>query len=60
MNLPFTHVEIPLIGAFSGFMGDAISEGRLFSIADAVSDYQENKIDVTDTTCEYCAVGCRF
>jgi formate dehydrogenase major subunit len=50
---PFEH-------KFSGFMGDAISEGRLFSIADAVSDYQENKIDVTDTTCEYCAVGCRF
>jgi formate dehydrogenase major subunit len=50
---PFEH-------KFSGFMGDAISEGRLFSIADAVADYQENKIDVTDTTCEYCAVGCRF
>jgi formate dehydrogenase major subunit len=50
---PFEH-------KFSGFMGDAISEGRLFSIADAVSDYQENDIDVTDTTCEYCAVGCRF
>jgi formate dehydrogenase major subunit len=50
---PFEH-------KFSDFMGDAISEGRLFSIADAVSDYQENKIDVTDTTCEYCAVGCRF
>ncbi|MFC7192368.1 formate dehydrogenase subunit alpha [Halocatena marina] len=44
----------------SGFMGNAISEGRLFSIADAVGDYQLNKIDVTDTTCEYCAVGCRF
>lgn len=50
---PFEH-------KFSGFMGDAISEGRLFSLADAVSDYQENEIDVTDTTCEYCAVGCRF
>ena len=50
---PFEH-------KFSGFMGDAMSEGRLFSIADAVSDYQENDIDVTDTTCEYCAVGCRF
>ncbi len=50
---PFEH-------KFSGFMGDAISEGRLFSIADAVGDYQKNKIDVTDTTCEYCAVGCRF
>jgi formate dehydrogenase major subunit len=50
---PFEH-------EFSDFMGDAISEGRLFSIADAVADYQENDIDVTDTTCEYCAVGCRF
>ncbi|RJT03315.1 formate dehydrogenase subunit alpha [Halococcus sp. IIIV-5B] len=50
---PFEH-------AVSGFMGNAVSEGRLFSIADAVADYQENDIDVTDTTCEYCAVGCRF
>ena len=50
---PFEH-------AVSGFMGDAMSEGRLFSVADAVADYQENEIDVTDTTCEYCAVGCRF
>ncbi len=50
---PFEH-------EFSDFMGDAISEGRLFSIADAVGDYQKNDIDVTDTTCEYCAVGCRF
>ncbi|UPM45163.1 formate dehydrogenase subunit alpha [Halocatena salina] len=50
---PFEH-------EFSGFMGNAISEGRLFSLADAVSDYQLNDIDVTDTTCEYCAVGCRF
>lgn len=50
---PFEH-------GVSGVMGNAISEGRLFSIADAVGDYQRNDIDVTDTTCEYCAVGCRF
>ena len=50
---PFEH-------KFSDFAGNAMSEGRLFSIADAVADYEENKIDVTDTTCEYCAVGCRF
>jgi formate dehydrogenase major subunit len=50
---PFEH-------KFSDFMGSAISEGRLFSIADAVGDYQKNDIEVTDTTCEYCAVGCRF
>jgi formate dehydrogenase major subunit len=50
---PFEH-------GFSDFAGDAMSEGRLFTIADAVGDYRKNDIDVTDTTCEYCAVGCRF
>jgi formate dehydrogenase major subunit len=37
-----------------------MSEGQLFTVADALSDHQLNKIDVTDTTCGYCAVGCRF
>ncbi|PSP88340.1 formate dehydrogenase subunit alpha [Halobacteriales archaeon QS_4_69_34] len=50
---PFEHTV-------SDFAGSAMSEGRLFSIADTVADYRENDIDVTDTTCEYCAVGCRF
>ncbi|WP_135305939.1 formate dehydrogenase subunit alpha [Haloarcula amylovorans] len=54
------HVVRPFEHAVSGFAGNAISEGRLFSVADAVSDYQLNEIDVTDTTCEFCAVGCRF
>ena len=50
---PFEH-------GFSDFAGNAMSEGRLFSIANAVGDYRKTDIDVTDTTCEYCAVGCRF
>jgi formate dehydrogenase major subunit len=53
-------VTRPIEHAVSGFAGDAMSEGRLFTVADAVADYRENDIDVTDTTCEYCAVGCRF
>lgn len=37
-----------------------MSEGQLFDVADALSDHQLDQIDVTDTTCGYCAVGCRF
>ena len=50
----------PVEHRVSGFAGDAMSEGRLFAVADALSDYQLDQMDVTDTTCEYCAVGCRF
>ncbi|MFB6127472.1 MAG: formate dehydrogenase subunit alpha [Halolamina sp.] len=35
-------------------------EGRLFDVADKVSDYRLNKIDTAETTCGFCAVGCRF
>ena len=37
-----------------------LPEGRLFDIADAVSDYRLGKIDKQETTCGFCAVGCRF
>ena len=37
-----------------------LPEGRLFQIADAVSDYRLDKIDKQETTCGFCAVGCRF
>ena len=37
-----------------------IPEGRLFDIAEAVSDYRLGKVDKAETTCGFCAVGCRF
>lgn len=46
--------------AVSGFAADAFTEGRLFDMADAISDYRLDEVNVTDTTCTYCAVGCRF
>ncbi|EMA45078.1 formate dehydrogenase subunit alpha [Halococcus saccharolyticus] len=46
--------------AVEGVAANTMSEGRLFDVADALSDYRLNEVDVTDTTCGYCAVGCRF
>jgi formate dehydrogenase major subunit len=46
--------------AVEGVAANTMSEGRLFDVADALSDYRLNDVDVTDTTCGYCAVGCRF
>jgi len=37
-----------------------LPEGRLFDIASGVSDYRLGKIDKEETTCGFCAVGCRF
>ncbi|MDJ1433777.1 formate dehydrogenase subunit alpha [Halostagnicola sp. A-GB9-2] len=37
-----------------------LPEGRLFDIASAVSGYRLGKIDKKETTCGFCAVGCRF
>lgn len=37
-----------------------LPEKYLFRIADAVSDYRLGKIDRAETTCGFCAVGCRF
>ncbi|MFB6222186.1 MAG: formate dehydrogenase subunit alpha [Haloarcula sp.] len=39
---------------------NTMPEGRLFDIADKVSDYRLSKIDKEETTCGFCAVGCRF
>lgn len=44
----------------SGFAANAFTEGRLFDMADRIADYRLSEVDVTDTTCSYCAVGCRF
>ncbi|MCO8255618.1 formate dehydrogenase subunit alpha [Haladaptatus sp. AB618] len=46
--------------AAESFAANTMSEGKLFETADAVSDYRLKDVDVTDTTCGYCAVGCRF
>ncbi|MDS0241445.1 MULTISPECIES: formate dehydrogenase subunit alpha [unclassified Haloferax] len=37
-----------------------LSEGRLFDVASLVSDYRLGKVDKAETTCGFCAVGCRF
>ncbi|MFC6767623.1 molybdopterin-dependent oxidoreductase, partial [Natrinema soli] len=39
---------------------NTIPEGRLFDIADFVSDARLSRIDTEETTCGFCAVGCRF
>ena len=39
---------------------NTLPEGYLFDIADAVSDYRLGRIDKQETTCGFCAVGCRF
>jgi formate dehydrogenase major subunit len=36
------------------------SEGILFGIAKRVGDARLDRLDRTETTCGYCAVGCRF
>ena len=36
------------------------SEGILFGIAKRVGDARLHRLDRTETTCGYCAVGCRF
>jgi formate dehydrogenase major subunit len=37
-----------------------LSEGLLFGIAKRVGDARLKRVDETETTCGYCAVGCRF
>jgi len=43
-----------------GVAAGSLSEGQLFRIAEAVGDRQLEELNVVDTTCGYCAVGCRF
>jgi formate dehydrogenase major subunit len=50
----------PLEHVAESVAANSMSEGRLFDVADALSDYRLSEVDVTDTTCGYCAVGCRF
>ncbi|MFC4440120.1 MULTISPECIES: formate dehydrogenase subunit alpha [Natrialbaceae] len=37
-----------------------LSEGQMFDIAEFVADHRLDDVDVTETTCGYCSVGCRF
>ena len=37
-----------------------VPEGRLFDIAETVADYRLDRIGREETTCGFCAVGCRF
>ncbi len=39
---------------------DTLPEGKLFEIAQAIGDKRLEELNVADTTCGYCAVGCRF
>ncbi|MDS0477318.1 formate dehydrogenase subunit alpha [Natrinema sp. 1APR25-10V2] len=39
---------------------NTLPEGRLFDIADFVSDVRLDRIETAETTCGFCAVGCRF
>ncbi|PSQ02293.1 formate dehydrogenase subunit alpha [Halobacteriales archaeon QS_4_69_31] len=43
-----------------GVAAESIPEGKLFEIAQSVGDRRLEELNVADTTCGYCAVGCRF
>ena len=43
-----------------GVAADTLSEGKLFEIAQSIGDKRLEELTVADTTCGYCAVGCRF
>src|SRR6056297_3321018 len=43
-----------------GTAADTLSEGKLFEIAQSIGDKRLEELNVADTTCGYCAVGCRF
>jgi formate dehydrogenase major subunit len=50
------NVESVLEGTAAGTM----SEGTLFDIATTIGDKRIDDLAVAETTCGYCAVGCRF
>jgi len=43
-----------------GMAAEMMSEGKLFDVAQEISDERLGELTVDDTTCGYCAVGCRF
>jgi len=46
--------------AAESIAANTLSEGRLFDIANAVGTARLNRIEKQETTCGFCAVGCRF
>lgn len=43
-----------------GVAAENLPEGKLFEIAQSIGDKRLEELTVEDTTCGYCAVGCRF
>ena len=43
-----------------GVAAETLPEGKLFEIAQSIGDKRLEELTVADTTCGYCAVGCRF
>jgi formate dehydrogenase major subunit len=43
-----------------GVAAETLPEGKLFEIAQSIGDKRLEELTVEDTTCGYCAVGCRF
>jgi len=43
-----------------GVAAETLPEGKLFEIAESIGDKRLEELNVADTTCGYCAVGCRF
>jgi len=43
-----------------GVAANTLPEGKLFEIAQSIGDKRLEELHVADTTCGYCAVGCRF
>jgi formate dehydrogenase major subunit len=43
-----------------GVAAETLPEGKLFEIAQSIGDRRLEDLNVADTTCGYCAVGCRF
>ncbi|WP_227356371.1 molybdopterin-dependent oxidoreductase [Haladaptatus salinisoli] len=39
---------------------ESLTVGQMFDVAEVVSGARKRNITVADTTCTYCAVGCRF
>jgi len=39
---------------------NTLSEGQMFDIAEIVSDFRLRQVEKSETTCGFCAVGCRF
>ncbi|MFC7199437.1 formate dehydrogenase subunit alpha [Halospeciosus flavus] len=46
--------------AAEGMAANTLSEGQMFDIAELVSDFRLRDVDTEETTCGFCAVGCRF